>query len=243
MSWYKLKLSGLSLAMLIGLGKSALVARAQVISPTLAGYHSNLVDVSFVPPQDEGAPRHTASGASRSNCPQPMALLPAGHAYGLTTQERPVIWVHLPQSSAQQIFLSIKTAGGDYYYGTQIDIVNRTGITAIALPEEAPPLTLGEPYQWSIALICRGGLRPDSPFVQGWIRPVQLDSHLTTAWDNLLPIEKAAFYGQQGIWYDMVSVLAYARVTNPDDNEIEQAWNSVLDAANLGQLTEAESSL
>ncbi|MEM9903750.1 MAG: DUF928 domain-containing protein [Cyanobacteria bacterium P01_D01_bin.44] len=242
MSRYKLKLSGLSLAILIGLGNSALMARAQGSSPTLTGYRSSLIDVSFVPPQDEGAPRHTASGASRSNCPQPTALLPDEQPYGLTIQERPVIVVNLPQSSAQQVFLSVKTDGGDYYYGTRIDIVNRTGITAISLPEEAPPLTLGEPYQWSIALICSDELRPDSPFVQGWIRPVQLNSNLTKAWDDLLPIEQAAFYGQQGIWYDMVSVLFYARLTNPDDNEIEQAWNSVLDAANLGQFTEAEAS-
>ncbi|MEO1348070.1 MAG: DUF928 domain-containing protein [Cyanobacteria bacterium J06635_15] len=241
MPWYQQKLSGLSLAILIGFGNSALVAHAQVTHAPLTGYLSNLVNVSFVPPQDEGAPRHTASGASRGNCPQPIALLPDETAYGLTTQERPVILVHLPQSSAQQIFLSLKTDGGDYYYGTLIDITDRTGITAIALPEDAPPLTPRELYQWSIALICNGELRPDSPFVQGWIRPISLDSSLTTAQDNLSPIEQAALYGQQGIWYDMVSVLANARAVNPLDSEIEQAWSQVLNAANLGQFIETDS--
>ena len=231
----KLMLGWLSLAMVIGLGNINLRVYAQSSELFLASKYleAELVEISFLPPPGEGAPKHTASGASRGSCPRPEALLPDENAYGLTTQTNPSILVYLPQSSAQQIFLTLKSDSGDYYYDSMMEIATQSGTVSVTLPDDAPPLILGEVYQWSVVLMCDGEIRPDSPFTQGWIRLVELDETMRSDLVDLSSMEQAALYGQQGIWYDMLSILAHQRVIDPDNHAVERAWNNVLKAENL----------
>ena len=99
-------------------------------------------------------------------------------------------------------------------------------LVKFTLPENAPALEVGENYRWSVAVICGSKLGPDSPWASGWIERVE-SKDLPEASETLQPLEQASYYGQEGLWYDTVSVLAKHRENSGVD--AENAWSQLLD--------------
>jgi hypothetical protein len=51
-----------------------------------------------------------------------------------------------------------------------------------------------------------------------------------------LPVERAALFAQEGIWYETVQALAEALQDNPKKAEIVGEWNELLKSANLNRV-------
>lgn len=198
------------------------------------------IRVKFDPP-GTGKPKETAGGASRGNpcsreqvsvggCVTP--LMPVNQE-GLTVTERPTFLVYVPETSAKQVFFSLVDESRNYQYQKKISLPGKGGIVSFKLPDDAPALEVGKNYQWSFILIGEQGLRPDSPGVQGEIRRVELNQALMSQLQQVSPIERAALYGKEGIWYETVGTLAELVRSQPMDAALADNWKQLLSSVGL----------
>ena len=195
--------------------------------------------VTFNPPRG-GAPHQTRGGASRGDtAPQLIALIPHS-ASGLTLKAYPTFFVYIPPTSAQEVFFSLRDETGQVTYQTTLPIANLPiaagGILRVDLPDTAPALQVGKSYQWGIALLSAGKLRPDSPFIASWIQRSQTSPAIADAEPSL---ENAALYGSSGIWYDALSTLADLRQQQPDNTELTIIWQNLLNSVELNSISSA----
>jgi hypothetical protein len=229
----------LKLVLISGLvtGVQAQSALAQPDKATL----NSFVTVTFQP-RGRGKPRDTAGGASRDGgiCPvdsAPMSssvtLLSPISDEGLTLAEHPTFFIYSPQTSAQKALFVLKDEKEDYLYQKTISIPRTAGIFSFKLPADAPAMEVGKNYKWSFVMMCGEAIRPDSPGVEGQIRRVALDAALTNQLKSLSPLERAALYGKNGIWYDTLTSLAEQRRSQPQDTTLAATWENLLKSVGL----------
>jgi len=215
--------------------QSALTTPGNTI-PTLS-----LVSVTFDPPGD-GKPDDTAGGASRDGgtCPEDARaigpsitpLKPANYQ-GLTVAEHPTFFVYVPQTSAKKALFVLKDEKEDYFYQKTIPIPRTAGIVSFRLPDEAPAIKIGKTYQWSLIMICGEAIRPDNPGVEGKIQRIEANPELLRQLKNLSPLERAALYGKNGVWYDTLASLAEQRRSQPNDSTLAATWEKLLKSVGL----------
>jgi hypothetical protein len=244
----------LASGLIVGLGTGwmgATAARAEVPVQTLRSSTLSsrvlMAQVTFEPPRGD-APRDTRGGASRgdtcstltaaeastANAPQVFTLLSPTNAQGLTLAEHPQFFIYVPTTDAPSLFFTLKDAEGTVQYQATLPLQKYDGVIQVSLPDSAPKLEAGKSYQWGAALLCSGRLRPDSPFVSGWVKRVEstpaLAQQLTA---TMAPLERAAVYGANGLWYDMLSTLAQLRQEQPENAALASNWEQVLGAGGL----------
>lgn len=199
------------------------------------------VSVTFSPP-GAGKPDNSAGGASRSSAqcvqdtanggPSATPLTPANYQ-ALTVAERPTFFVYVPETSARKVFFSLEGENKNSHYQTTIPITGKAGIVSVSLPDSAPALETGKNYKWSFVIMCGNALRPDSPTVEGTIMRSQLNPTLTSQLEKATPLERAALYGNGGIWYDTLATVAELRRLEPNDSSIEATWTQLLTSVGL----------
>lgn len=216
--------------------------RAEVTSTKTT---NNTFNITFEPP-NENQPLSTKGGASRGDqCAIDsqeslpfIPLLPATN-HGLTTAPHPTLLAYIPNTSAQSVFLSIQDENEEEIYQGVLPIGNQSGIVSLDVPQEAPALETGKTYKWSFALMCDNKLRPDSPIIEGYIERVQPKPELAAQLEGATPVEMAALYGKAGIWYETVATLAQLREAEPQNRELIDAWNSILNSVGLEKVADA----
>ncbi|MBK4729446.1 DUF928 domain-containing protein [Oxynema sp. CENA135] len=204
--------------------------------------------VKFEAPEGEGDPEEdgTAGGATRSqhHCISPSPsyreltlLLPIAQS-GLTTAQHPTFFVYVPPTTASQAEFVLRDGYGDGIYQTTVSLGNAPGILRIDLPESLPALEFGHRYQWSFAMICQPSDRLQDWVVDGWIERTELDPQLASQLEGATPLERAAAYGNAGIWYDTLSTLASLRAAQPHSDGLANTWENLLksEAVQLGQI-------
>ena len=199
--------------------------------------------VLFQPPPESEQPENTDGAASRQNqqCfkdfvtarnqePTPTnqnitAIVP-NENYGLTLTERPTFWVYLPQTSAQQVILSIKEEGSKPHWQQSVNLTGEAGIIGLQLSDDAPVLEVGQNYQWAVIVVCGNRPNPNDPVVTSWIK--RIDAPVV----NSSPTElaKAANYAKQGIWYDALDILI---TEGSSINDWRNIWTEYLQSGGL----------
>ncbi|MEA5522575.1 DUF928 domain-containing protein [Limnoraphis robusta] len=212
--------------------------------------------VAFQPPAGQGMPQRTAGGASRTgfNCPvlsedqtELTALVPAfsqpnnisSDFTGLTTEASPKFYFFVPAMAAQEAVFSLKDQKGQDVYQTSIPLSGKTGILSVKLPSDAPSLKIGQSYRWSFGIICQTQSpqnQPEVVFVTGEIRRVKADSALARQLQQLTPLEKAALYAQNGIWFESIEILANLRQTQPENSMLTSKWQELLQSVGLEEI-------
>lgn len=186
----------------------------------------------FFAPKGRAMPKDSEGGASRGRCLQNRTgiqktvtlLTPQGNS-GLTASARPTFMASIDQTSANQVFFSLKNEDESYFFEMTMSLPSsESNLVKFSLPDNAPPLEMGEQYRWSVAVICGSKLGPDSPWASGWVERVEaVDQEAVAA---LQPLEQASYYGKAGLWYDTVAVLASHRENNGID--ADSAWGQLL---------------
>lgn len=234
---------GLSLKLIL-MASLPIGAQAQSIDTTSGdSFPSNAIaSVTFDPPGN-GKPKDTVGGASRDAgiCPQDAvnpgpAVTPVmpSNEQALTMAEHPTFFVYIPQTTAQKAMFVVRDDNEDYYYKTTLPIPTKAGVISFKLPADAPALKSGKNYKWSFVLMCSAEIRPDSPWVEGEIQRIEPNSGRTL--DNLSPLERAAIYGKNGIWYDTITSLAEERRSQPDNVTLAANWENLLKSVGLGAI-------
>ncbi|BBC25483.1 DUF928 domain-containing protein [Pseudanabaena sp. ABRG5-3] len=198
---------------------------------------STSTNISFKPPK-QGTPKTTTGAATRDgqtclndpsqNKVTTQAILPATN-YGLTLSSRPEFLISKAKMTAKRMLFSLKGEDGELVYQTFLPFPSETGIVAIKMPSDAPELVANKTYKWTMVVICGKFLRPDSPAIEGWIQRISKSPALEAKLHSSSPLEKVAVYGENGIWYDMVSDLnRLRRGTSPENQAISKAWEQLL---------------
>jgi hypothetical protein len=195
--------------------------------------------VNFTPPRGD-APRETRGAASRGGSCQTsdskcFALLMPLQAAGRTLSERPTFMAYIPADTAPEAMFTLEDEAGNVRYRTRVAVPTQGGVIQVKLPDTAPALELDKTYKWGIVLRVGGQIRADSPNISSYIKRVapaaSLPAHLSTP-----SLEQAAFFGENGLWYDTLATLAELRKQQPQDQTVLASWNKVLEAAELSAI-------
>lgn len=230
-------------------------------APTIAQSTANrsarsdrtLSRVLFSPPQDEKKPEErTEGGGSRqdtyclqdatsgnlANFPSSQSsliLLVPPNNFGLTTAKRPKLWIDLPETSARQVVLSIREEGEEgktHHSKTFIPITGDSAIIGLQPSPDSPPLEVGKTYQWSVVLVCGEKPSPNDPAFETWVSRVDTPEPINQG----STLEQAAWYGEQGIWYDALTSLIQARRAQPHNQDLIGIWTDFLESGGLKEI-------
>ncbi|PZD72086.1 hypothetical protein C1752_04081 [Acaryochloris thomasi RCC1774] len=218
----------------LALGSMVLTMGSWAMAPMAAAS----VNIPFKSPSDKPAPRRasTSQGASRgglcdsaatAESASVKALLPESH-YGLTAVERPTIVAYLPETSATEVFFSLKDEAKQLHFETSLPISGKAGLFSFQLPAQAPALEPSKHYQWFLAVKCNGELRPSSPFIDGWVQRVIPNASVATIVAQAPSIAQAISLGEAGFWYDTIATLTQLKRQQPQNSEIAQSWRNFL---------------
>lgn len=220
----------------------ALIASALLLEfSVIAGGLSPAQALTFKPPGNL-APKRSIGGASRSGgkCFSKATktsalvtpLIPTTNN-GLTMAERPTLFVYVPQTSAKEVFFSIKGEDSNYHYQTTFRLPKNPGVIGFKLPSSARALQIGKNYKWSFVMVCDRSLEPDDPGVTGWIRRVKPSSGLVNQRQSQTEVELASLLASAGIWYDTLSTLAQLRRSQPQNPTVTANWQELLKSVGL----------
>jgi Domain of Unknown Function (DUF928) len=210
-------------------------------------------------PRPRGAPPATVGLGSRGDCLEnridPLRVLSpegesmaAGSTPGVltTTNPHPSFLVYVPayDTSAQELSLRLMqvTANDEEIelYQQAFALPSRAGIVELQpTGSSMPEMQVGQQYHWYVSMVCGLMDQSGNPVVEGWIERVVPDSTLLAQLDQATPLDKAALYGQAGIWQDTLMTLVALRRAQPLDSSLQETWNDLLRSVGLGAIANA----
>ena len=210
----------------------------------------------FAPPPEEAMPEQSLGAGSRnkdcfnasSRLPvdvdadntdaetdrpaTPLAAVYPPNQVGLTTAERPTLWLYNSIPSIRRILLSVREAASQQFHSqTSIDMPPQSAWVGLQIGEDAPPLELGIVYEWAAIAICGDRPTPNDPSFNGWVRripPLSPDPPPQTS-----PFSLAQQYAQQGLWYDLVTVMLEPEESPQDSQSMAESWADLMDYLGL----------
>lgn len=203
------------------------------------------ISISFQPPPEDEQPKQTEGAASRqtnrcaadsqlsqSTASQDLkltAIAPQGN-YGLTTLERPDLWIYLPETSAKQAILTIRNEDKTPHWQQSVELTEEAGVMGIKLAENAPALEIGSNYQWAVILVCNERPNPNDPVVTSWIKRVERSQSSSTS-----ELEQISNYAREGIWYDALNTLISSKSSQANWQDL---WSEYLESAGLNKIAD-----
>ncbi len=203
--------------------------------------------VRYVPPSNLGTPIVSTPGVTRSVCEAAEAcligLVPDLKAENApvpqTISESPTFYFLVPETDGRAYFYLSEADSslpeGKRVYRTSFKVKSKAGILAFKMPtvKGASILKLDKTYVWKFTV---GGLT-DSGTVRGSIRRVLPSQNLVDRLKKtFLPLDRAALFAQEGIWFETVQTLAEAQQGIYKKPEIVSEWNDLLKSAKLDRV-------
>jgi hypothetical protein len=183
-------------------------------------------------PQDAKMPK-TASGL--------IALSPTTKP-GTTLAERPSFLVYVPKTSAKTAEFSLRDYNGRGVYRTTLNLNSTSGIISLSLPTQAPPLKIGEQYNWSFAVICNPNNRLNDRFVTGVVQRIEFDPVRLRQIRQAPLKDQVALYQKVDVWYDTLAALFSLQRTQPRDSSIQAIWDQFLQSGGVSIMPDKKSS-
>jgi hypothetical protein len=201
--------------------------------------------VRYKPPSNLGTPVVSTPGVTRSaGCIELTSDCLIGLVPDLiaetapvpqTISERPTIYLLIPKVDGDVTFrlheADSNLVKGKQIYTTNFEFKSETGIIAFKIPDHVRSLKLDQNYIWEFRD------RNQAKSVFGSIRRVLPKQNLVAQLKKVSqPIDRAALFAQEGIWYETVQTLAEALQGNPKKTEIVSEWNELLKSAKLNRV-------
>ncbi|GAB4205781.1 MAG: hypothetical protein Fur006_62240 [Coleofasciculaceae cyanobacterium] len=202
---------------------------------------------NFNPPRGRGISINRQGGATRgSECLQGKSILTAlvpASGVGATAAPYPTIFWYMPKSAAPEMELVLENDQEQQIYSAQYSLAKSSdgtvqgtpGVMSLALPAYAnlPPLEIGQDYYWKLAVICDSQDRSSDVTIGGGIVRVKPSSSLAQNIQRATPQERVALYANDGLWYETLETLVKLRRERPNDTDLTQAWNKLLNSVDL----------
>ena len=199
------------------------------------------------PDGSDSVPSNSVGGGTRSSqvcnrrSSSGLTLLLPQNGVGLTVDSHPAFFVYVPDSDCNYAEFSLYEEDGDQeiVYETRFAIPNAPGIVKLELPEDRPPLEVGQTYSWYVSLALDESSEIDVrfPFAAGSIQRMEADSELVGNLENATPLEQAVAYGTKGVWHETIAILADLIDSQPNNIELQQQWEDLLQSEDVGLAT------
>jgi hypothetical protein len=224
-------------------------AQSQSITQPNRNRLQRSVTVGFKSPRRNGEPKQSTTTGTRGACLQDKAQSPfltplvpetqqgltekeeenVSEHPTLTVSEHPTFFVYIPPSSAKmaQFVLTDANNTEEIYY-TKFALPDTPGIISIKVPSDRPPLEIGKVYKWTVSIKCNAVGNDGNPKVLGWVQRIEPNPTLKKALeDKKTPLERAALYGENGIWHELLTTLADI---NNSESEVATIWKNLLNS-------------
>jgi len=203
--------------------------------------------VRYVPPSNLGTLTVSVPGIIRSSgCTEQACLiglvpdLVAENApVPLTISDNPTFYFLVPEIDGRAYFylyeVDSSSGKGKRIYRTSFKIKNKAGILTFKMPAVKGDsiLELDKNYVWEFTV----GSLTDAETVRGSIRRVMPSKNLVGQLKKtFLPLERAALFAQEGIWFETVQTLAEAQKGLYKKPEIVSEWTELLKSATLDRV-------
>jgi hypothetical protein len=172
--------------------------------------------------------------------------------WGLTTAERPTLWLHTPQGikHGALVVMTLQDQGnGSTASNRSSHKINfqvpqtAPGVIQFTPPANTPALVAGKVYRWKLEIYCHSGTATteadptlDVPeIISGGIQRLALSPKLQRQLAiTKNPLGQAKFYAKHGIWYDSLTTLGrQLQEKAVVDPAIARAWFDLLRQGNL----------
>lgn len=180
---------------------------------------------------DDERPGRQTSGDSRGYCvaaesPVLTGVVPSSNL-GTTVDPNPTLWFFVPdtpEAAVKGYFTLQDQDRNNVIDEIEFRFPNRPGYIGISLPSDFS-LVIDSEYRWTFEMQCS----PSEPpiYVQGWIKRIALDSELERQLDVSV-IEHYRIYTDNYIWFDAIDNLITQRLADPDNPDLIEAWNDLL---------------
>ncbi len=211
------------------------------LSPTPSAPAQAGSSVKYQPPKRNTPQRTEGTGVRSSSgfrCPTSLnplfiaALAPTTHI-GDTLAARPTLYTYF--SGTEPIDIKLREIGTITPVWTQTLQAPAPGFAAIAYPSDAPELTTGKQYVWSVEVVCDRNKRSlnkgyTSAKLQRIEEPATLKDVLAKA---TTPIDRAQVYAAQSLWYEAIDSLASASLAAPTDTALRTQLIDLLEQGGL----------
>ncbi|RUT04411.1 hypothetical protein DSM106972_046390 [Dulcicalothrix desertica PCC 7102] len=155
---------------------------------------------------------------------------------GLTTSERPTFLFYVPYTSSSaesssNAQFTLQDSQGNEIYRSQVALPSNPSVINVTLASNVA-LQVDKQYQWFFKVRCTIQQAASVPiYVEGSIQRVNLNPSIISQLETATPVQKAAIYAANGIWFDSINILAQLR----SSNEVE--WQSLLQSIGLSNIS------
>ncbi|MBD2485193.1 DUF928 domain-containing protein [Planktothrix sp. FACHB-1365] len=192
----------------------------------------------LIPRDIDGGTENTQPGGTRDQCftsenVKPLtALIPKSEKQlELTISPHPSLLIYFPPSQAETAdFVIYNNNTNQLVYKITLNLPKTGGILMINLPKNSPELQTEIPYRWTVQLNCPGS---NPPFIQGLIQRNILTPELTQKLAETPTDKHWLIYAQAGIWHDAIANLAEQLRQNPNDQQLKENWQKLLNEVEL----------
>ena len=190
---------------------------------------------------EDGRPKRTAGGASRSGCQNksnlPLTALIPNTSVALTAAKSPTFWFYLPYTLTPKhsVEFVLKDSQDKYIYRTKLTGKETSpGIVGLRLPTTVS-IDAEQDYNWYFLVYCQ----PQNPakfiYLSGSLRRIDRP-YLNSSLKFPSPKERLYFYATEGLWHDAVTHLAEQMRANSQDAAIQNDWAGLLQSVGLEEL-------
>lgn len=191
-----------------------------------------------VPLDIDGGTEDTKPGTPRDQCftletVKPLtALIPKSEKQlELTLSPHPSLLIYFPPSKAETAdFVIYNYNTNQLVYKITLNLPKTGGILMITLPKNSPELQTEIPYRWTVQLNCPGS---NLPFIKGLIQRNIPTPELTQELAKTPTDQHWLIYAKAGIWHDAIANLAEQLRQNPNDPQLKENWQKLLNEVEL----------
>jgi hypothetical protein len=225
----------------------------QAVRSQTSGSNRKIRYIAPEVPKKPGEPRgRRRGGGSRGPCKQYetlTALVPINNTgikdavWGKSASPNPTFWFFVPDKLTTKVLVEfvIQDEADNYVYQKKFHPPEtQSGILSLLVqPQEH--LVAGQSYRWTFSIYCDPEKSSASVYVQGSMTQVILNPTLQKELEVAkTPLERAAFFAKNGIWYDTLTTLGeQIQLSKRQDPEITSAWNELLQQVQLDSLASA----
>ncbi|MGD1918699.1 MAG: DUF928 domain-containing protein [Pleurocapsa sp.] len=149
-----------------------------------------------------------------------------------TSSAYPTFWFHIPHGIAPKTnikFVLEELETGKEIYNQIVPTRGKSTIKGIALPQnEINTLALNTNYIWSLEVSCPQTKEDSLIALSGWLSRLPTNSLLQNQLSITPKQKRYQVYLEHELLYDALSELAQYRIAEPNNKQIETAWNLLL---------------
>ncbi|HXF91666.1 MAG TPA: DUF928 domain-containing protein [Nitrospiraceae bacterium] len=185
-------------------------------------------------PRERAMPRARVFGPARgidSDAPKALALVP--DHIGFTLSVQPTLYWYLSKPTSLPVtFTLIDTRVIKPLFHVTLAPPRRAGLQVIRLKEHGITLEEHVPYRWFVSLVSD----PNSPardIVTGGVIERVVEHEAACGMAVAASLEAARCYAEEGLWYDLFSVISDLIAASPDDRSLRRIRAAFLQQAGL----------